>query len=392
MKDRDYYCNVKFKSLKLDVEKRQSYNCCEARSHTINTEFLKKNPGQLFNTEINVHERQQMLRNERNSSCEHNCWKSEDSGKVSPRILFGGEKKTHSSVYSQPESIELGLGSDCNLQCTYCCKEFSSAWRRDLKNNGEYVGVGPDRYSLTKFDELLLKVSQKEKFNTEYYKLLMRELVDLSSNVKKIQIAGGEPLLDSNLLEVLESVAAVKSVEIFTGLGVNFDRFQKIVEKISTFKNVSMVVSIENINEYYEFNRNGMKWKDAERKINFLIDNKLCSRFHSVLSNLTIFGFLDFHNTYSQFAATNEITKFFAYTPEFMSVHVMDQISKDKILSEIDSSNLTGKDLIIQNLNIVPTQQQQLQFKNFITQYLKRHPESSIEIFPKSFRNWIEKI
>jgi organic radical activating enzyme len=392
MQDQDYYCNVKFKSLKLDIEKKQSYNCCEARSHTIDVKFLKKNPGQLFNTEINVFERQQMLRNERNASCEHNCWRSEDAGKISPRILFGGDKKTHSDVYARPESLELTLGSDCNLQCTYCCKEFSSAWRRDLKNNGEYVGVGPDRYSLTRFDELLLKVSQKEKLTTDYYQTLLNELVELSSTAKKVRITGGEPLLDNNLLEVLQSVVGVNSVEIFTGLGVNFNRFQKLIEKIATFKNVSMIVSVENINEYYEFNRNGMKWDDAERKINFLIDNKMCSRLHSVLSNLTIFGFLDFYNKYSQLENTTEITKFFAYTPEFMSVHVMDQTSKDKILSEIDASNLADKDLIIQNLSIVPTHQQQLQFKNFITQYLKRHPGLNMEIFPRSFRDWIENI
>lgn len=392
MEDRDYYCNVKFKNLKLDIEKKQSYNCCDARSHTIDVEFLKKNPGQIFNTEINVSERQQMLRNERNTSCEHNCWKSEDAGKISPRILFRGDKKTHFSAYSQPESVELTLGSDCNLQCTYCCKEFSSSWRRDLKNNGEYIGVGPDRYSLTRFDELLLKVSQKEKLTTDYYQTLLAELVELSSTAKKVQITGGEPLLDNNLLEVVQSVAAVSSVEIFTGLGVNYNRFHNMIAKLAIHKNVSMAVSIENINEYYEFNRNGMKWDDAERKIKLLIDNKMCSRLHSVLSNLTIFGFLDFYNKYSRLIDPVKITKFFAYTPEFMSIHVMDQTSKNKILLEIESSDLTDKDQIIQNLNIVPTMQQQIQFKNFITQYLTRHNNLNIEIFPKSFRNWIENI
>ena len=72
--DRDYYCSYKFKYLKVDLVSNATYNCHAAKQHAIDFEWLADNKGNLFNTEINIAERQMMMANQRNSSCEENCW------------------------------------------------------------------------------------------------------------------------------------------------------------------------------------------------------------------------------------------------------------------------------------------------------------------------------
>ena len=133
--ERDYYCSYKFKFLKIDLESKTTYNCHAAAPHPIDFDWLNNNPGQLFNTDTSINERQQMLNNQRNDSCEQNCWRAEDSGAQSPRLYQGGAKRTHDQLITHPEIIDLTVGGDCNLTCSYCCKEFSSAWRRDIVNN-----------------------------------------------------------------------------------------------------------------------------------------------------------------------------------------------------------------------------------------------------------------
>jgi hypothetical protein len=152
--DRDYYCFFKFRYLKIDFENITTYNCHAATPHQIDLNWLEKNPGQLFNTEINVAERRMMLVNQRNASCEQNCWPAEDVGASSPRLYQKSYEKTHFDVMTTPEILELTIGTDCNLSCSYCCKEYSSRWRNDILENGDYnITDGDFRYKKTLKDK-----------------------------------------------------------------------------------------------------------------------------------------------------------------------------------------------------------------------------------------------
>ena len=70
--DRDYYCSYKFKYLKIDLVSNATYNCHAAKQHAINFQWVANNKGNLFNTDINVAERQMMLANKLLTSCTTN--------------------------------------------------------------------------------------------------------------------------------------------------------------------------------------------------------------------------------------------------------------------------------------------------------------------------------
>ena len=241
---------MKFKFLKIDLESSTTYNCHASKPHRIDFEWLDKNPGQLFNTPINILERQQMLRNERNSSCEQNCWPAEDVGAISPRLQQQGSVKTHTQVICEPETIDLTVNGDCNLTCSYCCKEFSTAWRRDLIDNGDYnISQHDNRFKISDKDKILMEIGQKKLKSTSHYQIPLQQIKDNSASLKKLIVTGGEPLLDNLLIKSIIDIDLPDTtiIEIHSGLGLSHSRFETLINSLRSLPNCYFVISAEGI-------------------------------------------------------------------------------------------------------------------------------------------------
>ena len=128
----NFYCNQKFWWLSVDLEKFQTFSCCAATPQRVNLSWVKENPGQIFNTPLLQQERTMMLDNQPVSSCSSSCWVPESQGMPSRRLTTNGQLSTHSSVVSSPETLNIVVGTDCNMTCVYCCKFYSTAWSRDI--------------------------------------------------------------------------------------------------------------------------------------------------------------------------------------------------------------------------------------------------------------------
>ena len=399
MSDRDYYCAMKFRMMKIDMERKLTYHCDPAAPQNIDFEWLELNSGQLFNNPQVVNERQMMLENTRNSSCEQNCFKAEDVGAISPRILRQGYIKTHSDIIAEPEIIDLTLGSDCNLTCSYCLKEYSSAWRRDLLTNGNYdtVKIDDDRFTINVKDLVINRNSQPVRVNTNHFQLLLNETQILSKSLKTLVITGGEPLLNNSLFDILDKVSDVPDIKIFTGLGVDHKRFSKIVEKLKKYSNIRLSVSAESAEKIYEFNRYGAKWDDFVTKTNILEKSDIKFGFHSTLSNLTIIRLPKFYEIFK-----NKISSYdLVYNPDFMAVYVLDDHTKQRIidnLNTLDSSlsdwqhKSLSKKFIIQSMQAEPTQKQRDNIREFLKEFTRRRPDLDVTIYPKEFLDWMDYV
>jgi organic radical activating enzyme len=390
MDNRNYYCSMKFKFLKIDLGSETTYNCHASAPHSIDFDWLEKNPGNLFNTKVNVLEREQMLKNERNASCEQNCWVAEDNGAQSPRLYQGGVEKTHTEIVTQPETIDLTIGADCNLTCSYCCKEYSNAWRRDIINNGNYniTNSQDNRYQGNIKDKTLLKISQSKLKNTEHYQILLKEIELASSKLKKLIVTGGEPLLDNALIDVLEKLNLPSSTQIklYTGLGVSNSRFIGMIEKLKKVKNLLITVSSENIEELLEFNRYGIKWVEFSNKIDILKKEKINFEFHSTLSNLTIFGFKKFYDLFK----LHKIVVTFAYQPRMMSPHIIDKDSKAVIERDLLTLPKDVYEPILRSIKKEPNEAERQNIKEFLYEFTKRRKDIDLTVFPKTFLEWIQ--
>ena len=399
MSDRDYYCAMKFRMMKIDMERKLTYHCDPAAPQNIDFEWLELNSGQLFNNPQVVNERQMMLENTRNSSCEQNCFKAEDVGAISPRILRQGYIKTHSDIIAEPEIIDLTLGSDCNLTCSYCLKEYSSAWRRDLLTNGNYdtVKIDDDRFTINVKDLVINRNSQPVRVNTNHFRLLLNETQILSKSLKTLVITGGEPLLNNSLFDILDKVSDVPDIKIFTGLGVDHKRFSKIVEKLKKYSNIRLSVSAESAEKIYEFNRYGAKWDDFVTKTNILEKSDIKFGFHSTLSNLTIIGLPKFYEIFK-----NKISSYdLVYNPDFMAVYVLDDHTKQRIIDNLNTLDISlsdwqhkslSKKFIIQSMQAEPTQKQRDNIREFLKEFTRRRPDLDVTIYPKEFLDWMDYV
>lgn len=387
MSDRDYYCSCKFRLMKIDAEKKLTYNCDPAMPQNIDFTWLEKNPGKLFNTPLVLDERQMMLENRRNSSCEQNCFKAEDVGAVSPRIIRQGYVKSHTNIVADPEMIDLTIGSDCNLTCSYCCKEYSSAWRNDLLANGDYstVKMGANRWTIDTRDLVISRNSQPVRTGAKHFQLLLDEMKLLSKTLKILVITGGEPFLNNSLLTIIEKVKSVPDIKIFSGLGVDYKRFNQILDKLKKYSNVRIAISAETLGKMAEFNRYGINYDDFLRKLDLLEEKNIKYVFHSTLSNLTIFDFPNFYNRFKYLVEEYDLV----YQPEFMSIYVIDPKSKDKIKEQLSATDFFAKDKIIQSLDLDPTQEQIRNLKMFLTEFTRRRSDLNIDIYPRSFLDWI---
>ena len=380
---------MKFKFLKIDLPSRTYYNCHAAAPHNIDFDWLEKNPGSLFNTPVNVHEREQMLRNERNRSCEQNCWIAEDVGAISPRIHQKGLEKTHTDPVVDPEIIDLTIGIDCNLTCSYCCKEYSNSWRRDVVDKGDYQlsQFNDPRYKASIKDKALLAISQPRLKKTEHYQILMKEIERASSNLKKLIITGGEPLLDNQLLSTLETLKLKSDavIELYSGLGVGESRFKTMIEKLKNTKNLLIKISAENIGSHLEFNRYGIVWGEFQKKIDLLRESKINFQFHCTLSNLSIFGFKDFYNHFKD----DKIVVTFAYQPSMMAPYVLDEESKKELIKSLEDLPKEVSSPIVLSIKNTPKESERINIKEFLLEFTKRR-NLKMDIFPRSFLEWLQ--
>jgi organic radical activating enzyme len=389
--DRDYYCSNKFTFLKIDFEKSTTYNCHAATPHSIDFAWLENNPTELFNTPINVSERELMLANQRNASCEQNCYPAEDRGQVSTRMLQSTTDRRYTDVRTQPKLVDFTLFSECNLTCSYCCKEYSSAWRNDLLKNGSYDLPGyaeQNRMKLLPIDIISSKISQKEKASSPKIKLLLDQLYESQQHIEILTITGGEPFLNNLLPELLKKFKTVPRIDLFTGLGVNSNRFKRILSIIKQYKNINLCISAESTDKNYEFNRYGMTWSLFQERLKILQDLGIKFEFHCTISNLTVLGFADFYKLYKHIAMHID----FVHHPDFMSAGNLDPASKQQVISDLLPFQNDVK--IQQILQTVGSNYVNNNHRSIMSAWLKQFADRrnlDFNIYPKTFLDWLNQ-
>lgn len=166
---------------------------------------------------------------------------------ISDRIFYIRElKKTPASTYKPGnfdlQTIDVRWTNLCNFACVYCGPKFSSRWSSEL-------GI----YSQTPTDEQLENFKQYIFSNA--YKL------------KHVYLAGGEPLLMKQNLELLELLLDVNP-DVNLRINTNLSSTDtKIFETVCKFRNVHWTVSVETIEEEFEYIRFGGSWTDFDTNL-----------------------------------------------------------------------------------------------------------------------------
>jgi organic radical activating enzyme len=372
----DTYCNQKFWWLNVDLTRKQSYSCCSATPAPIDIEWVSNNPGKLFNTPLLQQERVAMLNGDPVESCWDTCFKAESQGLVSRRQLSQSFNQTHTDIEASPRLINVVVGSTCNLTCVYCCKQYSSAWLRDLEQNGSYLN--DNRFKIFPND----KVKKHLDIQAENdYKLLVNELNALQADI--VHISGGEPFLYNSLYDLVTNTRA-KTIKINTGLGVDPVRFQKQIDQLKHMSNVEIHVSGETVGELYELVRYGNTYDRFKTNLQIVQESGLKYTIVSVISNLTVLGMFDFWLQHQDcnfhFLICND--------PDFLSVNVLDDITKAQVLEQFQNSQHPARSIILENIDQPMTATQHKNFVTYMQEFTKRR-SLSLDLLPDSLQCWI---
>jgi sulfatase maturation enzyme AslB (radical SAM superfamily) len=177
-------------------------------------------------------------------------------------------------------TVDIRWSNLCNFACVYCSPNFSSKWASE---HNMVIQTPED---------------QKRQAFKQY-------IFERAGQLKHVYLAGGEPLLMKENLEFLE---LLKRVNPNVNLRINTNLSHtdtQIFDLICTFKNVHWIVSVETIEQEYEYIRYGGSWlefltnlkviQQQQHKITFNMLHFLLN-FQSMFGCVEFLQSLGFHN------------------------------------------------------------------------------------------------
>lgn len=226
----------------------------------------------------NVTTKTRMLSNQPGENC-HPCYTLEQNQNsfeiISDRVFYLRELKTVPiTIYNQPtnfdlQKIDARWSNLCNFSCVYCGPEFSSKWA----------------------DEIGIKIKTPTEQQQEQFE---NYIFSKASQLKHVYLAGGEPLLMKQNLQLLDLVNKDVSIRVNTNLSLVDSN---VFEKICSFQNVHWIVSVETIEDEYEYIRYGGKWTNFVNNLNVIknLGHKISfNMLYFALNSTSIFNCIDF--------------------------------------------------------------------------------------------------
>ena len=378
----DYYCSTKFTELQVHVQSRLLYNCCKAYPERVDLDWLEANPGKLFHTDTMLEDRRLMLDNKSCVSCHYGCYKYEDQGLTSTRQKYINDAKI-SDPHAPIRDLNISLSTDCNLTCMYCTPEWSSSWQRDVEKNGDYLLDGVPVKQNDNWSNLWAKMKQKSRgMESRFFALLLRE-IKLSAGLQSVSVLGGVPLLNNQLDQMLDHVHG-KKITITTGLGVSHTRLRQVLQKTKGM-DVRFQISGESTGQLFELIRHGVTWKNFNDRVSMIEENGNKIKFMSTISNLSVLGFADFYDLYSN---KHEIEINYLTETAWMMPHILDDRSKNDFINSTRAKhNLPEFNTILDMIDKTPDDKDRINTGDYLKQFSSRR-SVDLNFLPEHFRKW----
>jgi MoaA/NifB/PqqE/SkfB family radical SAM enzyme len=254
-------------------------NCIRNPTHIGN---LKDNSiTEILQGEINLTTKHNMTCNKPGPTC-NVCYDLEKDTKsfdiISDRIFYLKElRATSLTTYKSIDTfdlktIDIRWNNTCNFSCIYCGPEFSSKWATELDIT--FDEVPPHRFQQMK-----------------------RYVFEHAEQLEHVYLAGGEPLLIKENFELL-TLLKEKNPGVNLRINTNLSKVDtKIFDLICEFKNVHWIISVESIEQEYEYIRYGGCWSDFLGNLNQIqkLGHKISfNMLHFLLNYNSIFDCIEF--------------------------------------------------------------------------------------------------
>lgn len=244
------------------------------------------------------------------------CMYEEANGKHSLRQTFNEEYDTDTV---ELKYLELGLDNVCNLTCDGCFGDFSSEWSK-IENP-----TMPAAYH----------VRSTKKFSS------------VPASVNKILFLGGEPLMTTRHLKVLEKVINKDTTSVTYNTNGTFLLDTATLDQLQHFKEVNFILSIDAYKDLNDKVRSGSKWNDILKFIKQVKQNKFNLTVNSVLHLNNWHGFVDLETFINKINVNWEVN-ILTY-PKHLDV--ANYKNKQEIIDLIEQTRIPNKEYVIKHLS-----------------------------------------
>jgi len=232
-----------------------AFPCCVALNGKPLGSLRHSSAVDLFNAKPLRQLRRDMMAGVRNSYCQH-CYTIEDANGTSLREVFNKYFAQHADEVERtspdgsvdPEKIvylDVRFSNLCNLRCRSCGSAASTAWYQD------------DPHTAPKDFRIVRPTASPER--------LWAEIEPFLGRAEKLHFAGGEPMMMDETYQTLERLLEIGRTDVALTYNTNAStwthRDWDVLELWKSFKNVTVMASVDGSGARGEYIRKGMNWR-----------------------------------------------------------------------------------------------------------------------------------
>jgi len=254
-----------------DLPTDNNYTLFDASKHSIE---------EYWNSNRMKDIRRKMIAGEKIRDCER-CYRQEEQGTQSLRSTTGMDKFIKDTLpdgtyQKSATTMQIQLGNICNLKCKMCSQMYSHMHGMETKDIGEQDPewlhwVKEQGANVNNWTNELGK--KQEWYKNNEFKLRMFE--HISSNIRHLNVIGGEPTLIPEFYELFEycdqrGTLGNKTVTVVTNLTNTNPRLTKWLPKLEQW---TIWASVDGLGERTEYIRYPSRWDKVLESLEFYRSN-----------------------------------------------------------------------------------------------------------------------
>lgn len=338
MSETKIYCPSMWKSVHVDTDGYLTPCCLFIHREDKKSKLVDIQHAETILQEEFQEYRDQLSNGVWPSGC-NQCKFAEDEGRDSKRqqdmwMLHNGTMQTPPEQVSL-EYLQLKTGRLCNLRCTICTPACSTAISTELLRIGKL-----DRET---YDRLNEEIAWS--YDLEQYK----KLNPGESGYFRIDIAGGEPLLNKTHFEWLDQISNPEKTILLYNTNGTQRPSRKEIDIWKKFRGIVLSFSIDSYGDKFEKLRVGAKWDQVLDNLKYCQEEIISKEFDLHTSNvsvvmtvskmnvrdaITLYKIL---NQYVRFNNSNPLNFNYLYYPDNMACHNMSRKELEEVIALYDA-------------------------------------------------------
>lgn len=243
------FCDAPFTLFTMDANLSAS-PCPALGGSTWN--FTGQKLEKIWNSDTLEDFRKHMLNNGKHEVC-NRCWSEESIGYESERLKINKLNRSLDNYKKGPVQLALKISNVCNLRCRSC----NGADSVTLSVEGKKYATIPEWKN-----NFYIKETKRKEFTNEQ----IDEIVAWSGNLERLEIYGGEPLLDDqtfNLLGKIIETGRANKIQVNLSTNITHRISPKNIEILQKFHHVNINLSIDGWGKRFEYLRHPGKWSEV---------------------------------------------------------------------------------------------------------------------------------